>query len=100
MNQLTLPSMNPPLASGMLNNPGVHENDNYKVVVGYPPASREFPQPLLGYLVVNKQYDVVEYFNQMYPYAKNMADELDKVIKKGFDNEDDKPPTDVFSKFK
>ena len=99
MNQ-SIPSIAqiPKLVSGMLANEAVHENDNYKVVVGFPPASREFPQPLLGYLVVNKQFDVVEYFNQMYPYAKNMADELDKVIKKGFgEGEEDK---DVFSKFR
>lgn len=80
--------------------PIVYENDNYKVVVGYPPASREYPQPLLGYLITNKQYNVVEYFNQMLPYAKNMADELDKVLKKGFGEGEEEKDKDVFSKFR
>lgn len=60
------------------------ENDNYKVVVGYPPTSKEFPSPFLSYLVVNKDTTVVEYINSMLPYAKNMANDLDKVLKEGF----------------
>jgi hypothetical protein len=66
------------------------ENDLYKVVVGYPPANREYPTPILSYLVTNKETGVVEYINSMFPYAKNMANDLEKVVKEGFPKEEAK----------
>lgn len=75
-----------------------YENEFYKIVVGTPPTSREFPEPFDTYLVVNKQFDVVEYMNSMFPYAKHTADDLARVTKEGFGPRKE-AEEDLFSKF-
>lgn len=54
----------------------IYENDKYKVVVGIPPSTREFPEPFPSYLVVNKEWDVVEYFDSVLYRSKEVADQL------------------------
>ena len=53
----------------------VHENDTYKVVVGFFPGDE-----LESYLVMHKEYNVVEYCHSILHYAMSWADSYASVL--------------------
>lgn len=59
----------------------IYENASYKIVVGLPPKTVEFPEPFEVYLVINKDTGVLETFHQVLPYAKNWADQFDAYLR-------------------
>lgn len=58
----------------------VHENDNYIVAVGLPPITPDMPQPLFGYLIVNKETGVTESWHGVLFYAKQNADLFNDLL--------------------
>lgn len=58
----------------------IYENNNYHVVVGLPPKTKDFPEPIESYLVVNKRYGVVEYWHSVLFYVKQHADFLSDLL--------------------
>ena len=60
--------------------PSVFENDNYKILIGDLPGKYDEFQ-YQGYLVVNKATRVVEGAQTVLPYAKDVANGLDKLLK-------------------
>lgn len=65
----------------------IHENAFYQVVVGIPPKTTDFPEPIEAYLVKNKQTGVIEYFHSVLFYAKQQADYFADLLAGKYDKE-------------
>lgn len=58
----------------------IFENNNYAITVGVPPKTSEFPEPFPVYLITNKSTGVLEYWHQVFPYAKLWANQFSDHI--------------------
>jgi hypothetical protein len=58
----------------------VYQNENYKLIVGVPPATPQDPEPTVGYLIVNKETGVLESWHSILFYAKQNADMFNKLL--------------------
>lgn len=86
--------------SGTNLEPVVYENKNYKVIVGIPASSSDFPNPTPAYLIVNKIWGVIEYFDSRLHMVKEFADYLnDRVEGKPIDEKakSENPNADLFN---
>lgn len=77
----------------------VYENKNYVVVVGMPPKTPDFPEPVDAYLVFNKETGVMEYFHSILYYVKQHADHLSDLLEGKFNEEADRPIDKVLRSF-
>jgi len=73
----------------------IYENKNYKVIVGVPPATEQLPNPIDCYLVVNKETNVIEYWESVLFYAKQRADLFDRMLSGKYKIDDWGQPVEV-----
>lgn len=58
----------------------VYENSHYRIEVGVPPKTPDFPEPPMAYLIFNKETEVLEYFHSVLYYAKQWADQFRDLL--------------------
>lgn len=57
-----------------------HENETFRIEVGVPPTPKDQPE-MLAYLIINKQFGVIENIQAVLHYAKQWADQMDKFVR-------------------